>query len=355
MITAKPPKRANALPEAIGARLLMISNTPQPDPQMAISARELTKSFHSRSGRVHALRGVSLDVPPESVFTILGPNGAGKTTLLRILTSVMRPSSGHAWLNGFELGRHNIDIRQQIGIVAQDNHFDRYLTVWQNLFVHADMHGLSPEHANRRIRSLLEKVNLYDRRNDFLEQFSGGMQRRVALIRALIHEPKILFLDEPSTGLDPAARREIWQTILDLKQRTTVILTTHYMDEADRLSDQIMMLNHGQVVMVGTPQALKQQISPPGTYELVLATPRATHYAEQLGPRLQELHVAPQDPHLMVFKLATPDQLPQVLAQVAPEDFQSIGRVQADLEAVYLRVAGQTHSPNPNPEGPGPS
>jgi ABC-2 type transport system ATP-binding protein len=306
---------------------------------MAINAQALTKRFKSSSGLVQALNGVSFQVERDIVFTILGPNGAGKTTLLRILTTVMRPSSGTAWIEGFEIGRQNIHIRSLIGIVAQENHFDKYLTVWQNLVLHAQMHGLEKPVYERRIRELLERVGLYDRRNDYLEIFSGGMQRRVALIRALIHEPKLLFLDEPTTGLDPGARREIWDTIQELKRHTTVILTTHYMEEADRLSDRIMMLNHGKVVMEGTAEELKRHISPPNTYELELTGPKANEYRSILADVVQEVTVVNED--MLRFKLARPEDLSAVMARIAPPDLKSLGLAEADLETVYLTVAGQ--------------
>lgn len=310
-------------------------------PLFAIEARELRKQFKSPSGAVHALNGVSFEVPRDTVFCILGPNGAGKTTLLRILTTIMRPTSGEAWIEGFELGRRNIAVRKRIGIVAQDNHFEKYLTVWDNLVLHAQMHGLEKPDYTRRIRGLLERVGLYERRADYLDNFSGGMQRRVALVRALIHEPTILFLDEPTTGLDPAARLEIWETIQALKHRTTVILTTHYMEEADRLSDQIMILNHGQVVMTGTPTELKQHMSPPDTWELFLNSPLAENYQAVLAPIAQEVEV--MDRNALRFRLRQPEKLPQVMGVVEPKDLRSIGLAQTDLETVYLTVAG--HKP----------
>jgi ABC-2 type transport system ATP-binding protein len=310
--------------------------------QYAIVAKHLAKRFKSRSGPVKALNGVSFHVEREQVFAILGPNGAGKTTLLRILTTVMRPGAGSAWIEGYELGRQNMQIRNLIGIVAQDNYFDRYLSVWQNLVLHAQMHGLPKSAYEKRISELLERVGLYNRRHDYMDEFSGGMQRRVALIRALIHKPHILFLDEPTTGLDPVARREIWDTIQQLKHDTTVILTTHYMEEADRLSDQIMILNHGEVMMTGTPQELKRHISPPSTYELALSRPEAEHYRTMLVPIVKEALLI--DPHALRFTLKSADGLPEVMGKVDPEDFLSLGLAEADLEAVYIAVAGQAAS-----------
>lgn len=309
------------------------------DSRAAIVVKGLAKRFKSSSGGVQALKGVSFDVRREKVFTILGPNGAGKTTLLRILTTVMRPSAGTAFIEGFEIGRQNIHIRQLIGIVAQENHFDKYLTVWQNLVLHAQMHGLEKRVYERRIQELLERVELYDRRDDNLDDFSGGMQRRVALIRALIHEPKLLFLDEPTTGLDPVARREIWDTIQELKRNTTVILTTHYMEEADRLSDYILILNHGEVMMSGTAEELKRHLSPPNTYELYLTTPTAEEILPRIEDLVQDVTLIAQD--ALCFKLNRPDDLALLMQRIPPESFKSIGLAEADLETVYMTVAKQ--------------
>ncbi len=307
---------------------------------VAIRVENLAKCFHSPQGVVHALKGVTFEVPRDKVFAILGPNGAGKTTLLRILTSIMRPSSGTAFIEGFELGRQNTQIRQLIGIVAQDNHFDRYLSVWQNLTLHARLHGMEKPVYEKRIQALLEQVGLYERRNDYLDHFSGGMQRRVALIRALIHRPRLLFLDEPSTGLDPAARLEIWETIQALKQETTVILTTHYMEEADRLSDQVMILNYGEVMMIGTPQELKARISPPNMYELTLTEPLAEQYQRQLASFISQVTVLDQD--ALRFHLDRREDLSALMAQIEPVHLKSLGLAQADMETVYLTVAGKS-------------
>lgn len=307
---------------------------------VAIHTEGLAKRFKGKAGPVDALKGVSFEVEREKVFAILGPNGAGKTTLLRILTSIMRPTAGFARIENFELGRQNTKIRQLIGIVAQDNHFDRYLTVWQNLELHAQLHGLEKPVYKKRLQELLEQVGLYERRNDYLDNFSGGMQRRVALIRALIHRPRLLFLDEPSTGLDPAARLEIWETIQQLKRETTVILTTHYMEEADRLSDRIMILNYGEVMMIGTPQELKSRISPPDVYELSLNQPLVEAYQQKLAPWISDVTVLDRD--TLRFRLNRREDLTPLMAQIEPEDLKSLGLAQVDLETVYLTVAGQS-------------
>lgn len=316
---------------------------PETDPEgtkLAIRVEGVVKSFRGSDGPVKALKGLDFSIPKDKVFAILGPNGAGKTTLLRVLTTIMKPTAGRAWIYGLEVGRQNTQIRQLIGIVAQDNYFDRYLNVWQNLVLHAQMHGMEKPVYEQRIQALLEQVGLYERRFDSLDHFSGGMQRRVALIRALIHRPKLLFLDEPSTGLDPAARLEIWDIIQQLKQETTVILTTHYMEEADRLSDEIMILNYGEIMMRGTPAELKSRISPPNVYELFLNGPKAQEYQQKLLPWISQVEVL--DENGLRFQVNAMQDLNALLAAIEPLDLRSIGLAQADLETVYLSVAGQS-------------
>lgn len=324
-----------------------MNDADMPENVASIVVRALAKRFSSHAGTVHALKGIDFAVKRGTVFCILGPNGAGKTTLLRILTTLMRPSAGTARIENYEVGRQNIQIRPLIGIVAQENHFDRYLNVWQNLCLHAEMHGLPRAVARRRIAELLERVGLYERREDCIEDFSGGMQRRVALIRALIHEPRVLFLDEPTTGLDPAVRRDIWQIIQTLKGETTVILTTHYMEEADRLSDQILILDQGEVVMEGTPDELKRRIAPPDTYELLLSGALAETYRHRLASYIHDAHIS--DPNLLRFCLNRPADWAALTAAIRPEDVRSIGLAQADLETVYLSVAGLNRSEAPFP------
>jgi ABC-2 type transport system ATP-binding protein len=233
-----------------------------------------------------------------------------------------------------------MQVRQQIGIVAQDNHFDKYLSLWQNLCIHAQMHGLSKDEYIPRITELLHQVDLYKRRNDFTDQFSGGMQRRAVLIRALIHKPSILFLDEPRTGLDPEARREIWETIEQFKEWATVILTTHYMEEADALSDEILILNQGKVVMRGTPIDLKEAIAPKNTFDVFFYDAKADYYY----PGLQEKHY----PLLERFsrnhlRVTLPDSLSfkEFMHQFDWSDVRQIGETQVDMEDVYFKAAVQ--------------
>lgn len=301
----------------------------------AIVVQDISKSF----GEIQALSGVSFVVPRGTVFCLLGPNGAGKTTLLRILTTVTRPNGGSAWVEGFNIQAEALEARKCFGVVAQENRFDRYLNIWENLMLHARMHDLARPEAEARITALLNQVDLYHRRFSLADDLSGGMQRRIALVRALIHQPKVLFLDEPTTGLDPEARLEIWHAIEGIKSVGTVILTTHYMEEADRLSDRILMLHHGQVVMEGTPRELKQQVSPLDKYELALSTPTAAECLAVLKTLSGVYHPEMKDAYCLMFGVDSPAALQQVMNTLDPTNFQRLGRVEADLEDVFLAVA----------------
>ncbi|MEB3288006.1 MAG: ABC transporter ATP-binding protein [Vampirovibrionales bacterium] len=315
------------------------------DPESrAIWAEGISKRF-SRHGRIiQALENVSFSPQQGSVFCILGHNGAGKTTLLRILTTITRPSEGTASICGFDIQKNIMQVRQQIGIVTQENHFDKYLTLWQNLCLHAQLHGIPKKEYEGRITELLHQVNLYERRYDYTDEFSGGMQRRAVLIRALIHKPTVLFLDEPSTGLDPEARREIWETIEQFKSWATVVLTTHYMEEADALSDQVMILNAGKVVMRGTPTELKRAISPKNTFDVIFHAGKADDYL----PKLQAL----QYPEVNRFsrnhlRVTLPEDQPveALLSQLDWADIQQVGETQVDMETVYMAAAVNHSAP----------
>ena len=308
-----------------------------------IVAKGLSKHFGKKHDGIQALDNVSFSVPKESVFCILGPNGAGKTTLLRILTTVSKPDRGSAWIEGYDISSQALAVRNCIGIVAQENRFDKYLSIWHNLTMHAQMHGIPRAVYEPEIKALLEKMELYPRRFELTDNLSGGMQRRVALIRALIHHPKVLFLDEPTTGLDPQARREIWEMIQEFKKSATVILTTHYMEEADILSDRIMMLHQGKVVMTGTPRELKQTIAPTNIYELVLSVPKTQEYCALFHQRGFESLEALDDYRLQ-FILDNPSDLQRVLAIVSSDEVERLGRLETDLETVFLKVASNQFS-----------
>jgi ABC-2 type transport system ATP-binding protein len=224
----------------------------------AIETRQLTKVY----GSLKAVDKVDITVESGEIFGLLGPNGAGKTTIISMLCTILKPTSGTATVNGYDIVKEANKVRKSIGIVFQDPSIDDRLTGRENLYMHANLYGIPASEHKERIDRILKLVELEDRADDLLRTYSGGMRRRLELGRGLIHYPKVLFLDEPTVGLDPQTRDHIWKYIRDLKkaQDITVVLTTHYMDEADRLSDRIAIMDHGKIVILDTPPKLKETL-----------------------------------------------------------------------------------------------
>jgi ABC-2 type transport system ATP-binding protein len=222
-----------------------------------IVAQELSKAF----GELQAVRDVSFAVPKGEIFAFLGPNGAGKTTTIKMLTTLLRPTSGRITINGLDVTSHPDAVRRQFGIVFQDPSLDDELTAAENLDLHAVLYHVPRAQRSERISYLLELFDLADRRDDQVKTFSGGMRRRLEIARALLHTPKVLFLDEPTLGLDPQTRNQLWTQVhaLNEAEQVTVFLTTHYMEEADRVAQRIAIIDHGRIVAQGTSQALKEQ------------------------------------------------------------------------------------------------
>ncbi len=220
----------------------------------AIVVRELTKDF----GEVHAVRGVDFEVATGEVFGFLGPNGAGKTTTINMLCTLAKPTSGSAAVAGHDVVTERDDVRRNIGLVFQDPTLDNYLTGDQNLKLHAELYGIESSLVAPRIRQVLEMVGLWDRKDSPAGTYSGGMRRRLEIARGMMHSPRVLFLDEPTIGLDPQTRRSIWTYIRELKEREqiTIFMTTHYMDEAE-WCDRIAIMDQGKIVALDAPDKLK--------------------------------------------------------------------------------------------------
>jgi ABC-2 type transport system ATP-binding protein len=227
------------------------------EPTLAIEVSDLRKSF----GEVEAVRGVSFEVAAGEVFGFLGPNGAGKTTTINMLCTLARPTSGSALVAGHDVVRERDDVRRHIGLVFQDPTLDGYLTAEQNLRLHAELYGVDSALVPDRMRQVLEMVGLWERRDATVMTFSGGMRRRLEIARGFLHSPRVLFLDEPTIGLDPQTRSSIWRYIAQLQEREeiTIFMTTHYMDEAE-FCDRIAIMDQGQIVALDTPAALKAQV-----------------------------------------------------------------------------------------------
>lgn len=226
-----------------------------------IVVQDLVKNY----GDICAVNHISFTVPEGKIFGFLGPNGAGKTTTIKMLTTVLNPTSGTIRVNGHDPVHEQKQVRRSFGIVFQDASLDDELTGFENMDLHGGLYGIPRRERTKRSQMLLELVGIWDRRNDFVKQYSGGMKRRLEVARALLHQPRILFLDEPTIGLDPQTRNHIWSHIqtLSKEQNVTVFFTTHYMEEADRVAAEVAVIDQGKIVAQGAPSALKEQTNTP--------------------------------------------------------------------------------------------
>jgi len=222
----------------------------------AVQTSKLTKEF---DGLV-AVNGIDLEINQGELFSLLGPNGAGKTTTIRMLCCLLKPTGGTASILGYDIAKEPFKVKKLIGVSPQDTVLSERLNCWENLALIGKVHGLSSDEVKERSKELLETMGLMERAKDRVRKFSGGMKRRLSIAMALISDPQVLFLDEPTLGLDPQARRTIWEYIAELKGKKTTLLTTHYMEEADFLSDRIGIIDEGRVVALGTSQELKTSL-----------------------------------------------------------------------------------------------
>ncbi len=223
-----------------------------------IDTKNLTKKYKE----ITAVDDLNLKIEEGEIFGLLGPNGAGKTTILLMLTTLKKPTSGTAKVNNFYITKQPDKVRKSIGIVFQDPSSDDILTGYENLKLHGWLYDMPDDLRERRIKEVLELVDLTDRKNDLVKKYSGGMRRRLEIARGLMHHPKVLFLDEPTLGLDPQSRDHIWNYIEKMakEEKITIIITTHYMDEADKLCDRLAIIDRGKIVVLGTPKKLKKEL-----------------------------------------------------------------------------------------------
>ena len=255
-----------------------------------IRVEHVVKTF----GKVTAVNDVSFDVRAGEIFAFLGPNGAGKTTTIKMLTTLLRPTSGSLELDGLDPAKDQTEVRRRIGVVFQDPSLDNELTAWENMDIHGVLYHVPRRTRIERIERLLTLFELWDRRQGFVKTFSGGMKRRLEIARGLLHTPKILFLDEPTLGLDPQSRNQLWTHVRHLNdtERVTVFLTTHYMDEADRVAHRIAIIDHGRIVAQGSSQELKAQTKTDSLEHAFLALTGSTIRDELAGAADQMRQVA---------------------------------------------------------------
>lgn len=227
------------------------------DDNLAIVVQNLTKKF----GKITAVDNISFSVKKGEFFAFLGPNGAGKSTTINMLTTLLAPTKGKMMVNGFDPLRDQDEVRKSFGIVFQDQSLDDELTAYENMKYHGVLYGVPSSLRQKRTKELLDIVELWARKDDFVKTFSGGMKRRLEIARGLLHHPRILFLDEPTLGLDPQTRNKIWSYIkkLNAEEKVTIFFTTHYMEEAARIAEMIAIIDHGKIIASGTAKKLQEQ------------------------------------------------------------------------------------------------
>ncbi|MFZ0480600.1 MAG: ATP-binding cassette domain-containing protein [Terriglobales bacterium] len=307
-------------------------NPAEPAGPAIIQVRNLVHRYQDRV----ALNGVSFEVRPAELFGLLGPNGSGKTTLFRILSTLMVPTSGTAVIAGLDAVRQPGALRRRIGVVFQAQSVDLKLTARENLWHQGHLYGLRGSQLNTRIDEILTRVGLLDRANDRVETFSGGMQRRIELAKGLLHHPEVLLLDEPTTGLDPGARRDLWQylAILRDQERVSIIVTTHLMEEAERC-DRLAILNEGNLVALGTPEELTREIG--GDVVLLEARDPAL-LAGQIRTRFH-IDAAVLDKHVRIEIENGHRFIPDVV-EAFPGEIQSLSVSKPTLEDVFIHRTG---------------
>ena len=311
-----------------------------------ITTRDLRKSFRAKGGAVEAVRGVSIDVAQGEVFGFLGPNGAGKTTTLRMLTTLLPIDAGTATVAGFDVARQPQQVRTRIGYVSQLGGADELATGRENLLLQGRLYGASRAQVAPRSDALAELLGLAEFADRRVSTYSGGQRRRLDIALGIVHEPAVLFLDEPTTGLDPQSRANLWDHIRALRDRgTTVFLTTHYLEEADVLCDRLMIIDHGQIVADGTPRALKQQVAGDA---ILISLRQDDHGAERAElvlrrePYVRELTAQDGQVRLYVDDGGTAlPQLIRVLDQAAV-GIRSISMSEPTLDDVFLRQTGRS-------------
>ena len=311
-----------------------------------ISAQNLRKTFHSQRGEVDAVKGVSIQVGQGEIFGFLGPNGAGKTTTLRMLTTLLPIDAGSALVAGFDVARQPDEVRAHIGYVSQLGGADSLATGRENLILQGRLYGGDLRTVTKRTESLMEVLDLVEFADRRVKTYSGGQRRRLDIALGIVHHPKVLFLDEPSTGLDPQNRANLWDHVRGLRDGgTTIFLTTHYLEEADALCDRLMIMDHGEIVIEGTPRDLKRQVAG----ESVVLSLRDYDGAGRralalLGRQPFVREITTEDDQVRLYVDDGSVALPQILRLLDAEEIgiRSMSLSEPTLDDVFLRQTGRS-------------
>jgi ABC-2 type transport system ATP-binding protein len=298
----------------------------------AIEVRDLSRRF----GQLESVKGISFEVAEGELFGFLGPNGAGKTTTINMLCTLLHPSGGGATVNGYDVAHQRSEVRRSIGLVFQQTTLDEYLSAEQNLRFHAYAYGVPADVRETRIRELLTMVELWDRRKSSVRTFSGGMKRRLEIARGLVHHPRVLFLDEPTIGLDPQTRRHIWEYLLRLREqeRLTLFLTTQYLDEAENCG-RIAIIDRGEIVALDSPDGLKGAV---GGDLIIFSTADSQAAAAEVGSRYG-VDARAQDGTVR-FHVAAGDRFLPEFVRTFPHPLQSITLQRPSLDDVFITLTG---------------
>jgi len=309
--------------------------------KLILKAQDLHKDFD----KVKAVRGVSFEIAPGEIYSLLGPNGAGKTTTISMLTGLVTPTRGDAFMNGFSVSKEVNRVKEIIGVVPQEIALYPTITARENLRFWGKMYGLRGKKLSERVDVALEIAGLVNRAKDKVETYSGGMKRRLNIAVGLLHEPKIIFMDEPTVGIDPQSRRRILDTVKALNERGMAVLyTTHYMEEAEELSDRIGIIDQGKLIAQGTLDELNQMVGEYDTLQLYVESEDTIESCAEALRKLPDVHNAfGENGHLVVQTQSANDVLASVLGHLnqANVKVQSLEIQEPDLEAVFLHLTGR--------------
>lgn len=300
-----------------------------------IIAKDLKKVY----GAFVAVDGINFTVKQGESFGLLGPNGAGKSTTMKMISSVSKRSSGELTILGKDPDKFGPEIRAHLGVVPQKDMLDRELKTWENLYTYGRFFGLSRKFLKPKVEELLAFAQLEEKRNDKVEELSGGMQRRLAIARGLVNEPEMLLLDEPTTGLDPQARHILWDRLFRLKEQgVTLVITTHYMDEAEQLCDRLIVMDKGKIMAEGSPAELIKKYSSKEVVEVRFGTDKNAQFADQLKKLADRIEVLPD--RILVYTSHGEQTLERISAQGMNPVTSLVRR--SSLEDVFLRLTGRT-------------
>jgi len=301
----------------------------------AIKIKGLVKEFDG----IKAVDDISLEIEYGEIFALLGPNGAGKTTTISILATLLKPTKGEAKVNGYDVITQASKVRHSIGIVFQDPSLDDRLTARENLDIHGRLYHMKKEERRKRIEEVLKMVELQDRADSIVKTFSGGMRRRLEIARGLLHKPRILFLDEPTLGLDPQTRRRIWNYIERLREEgVTVLLTTHYMEEADYLADRVAIIDNGRIVALGSPSELKDSI---GGDIIKIKCGDANKMVDILSSNGFNAMIV--DGEIMIKAKKAEKEIPRIFMLAKDIEIKSIMYKEPSLEDVFIHYTGKAY------------